>query len=56
MICETCGQEMTIGYGLAGGGPPGPYFYCANEGCHDPKFVKFKDPEMNSPADDEAAP
>jgi hypothetical protein len=44
MICEKCGKEMEVGYGLAGGGI-GPYFYCTTEGCDG--FKKFQDPEMD---------
>jgi hypothetical protein len=51
MLCEKCGQEMEMGYGLAGGGGIGPYFYCSNEACEDPKLVKFKDAEMEQPDD-----
>jgi hypothetical protein len=40
MLCEKCGQEMEMGYGMAGGGI-GPYFYCE---CG--TFMKFPDPEM----------
>ena len=46
MICEKCGNEMEMGYGLAGCGI-GPYFYCTTEGCDG--FKKFQDPEMETP-------
>lgn len=51
MLCEKCGKEMQVGYGLAGGGI-GPYFWCETEGCE--AFVKFQDPEMETPKDKEA--
>ena len=47
MICEKCGKEMEMGYGLAGGGI-GPYFYCTTEGCDG--FKKFQDHKMDEPA------
>lgn len=43
MLCNKCGKEMAMGYGLAGGGV-GPYFFCEAEGCDG--FQKFQDPEM----------
>ena len=49
MLCNKCGKEMQVGYGLTGGGI-GPYFYCETEGCDG--FVKFQDPEMDEPDSD----
>lgn len=32
-ICQHCLFPLSAGYGLAGGGGPGPYMYCPNEQC-----------------------
>jgi hypothetical protein len=42
MICENCGKEMQIGYGMAGGGGLGPYFFC--EDCE--VLEKFQESEL----------
>lgn len=41
--CPKCGNELELGYGLAGGGI-GPYEFCRNPACG--YFAKHQDPEM----------